>query len=216
MTLRLREDVFIARADGFVVFLDLGRDRYFALNTKLSVQLGSVIEAKGEGADQDLICRLRQAGALAEGEGDGRAFSPVATRPVLHQAQTGGANVATTITAAFCRWRAERELSRKHLSNIVDRRRHARLLGCEQAQTADLVDAASRFVAVRALRGARDACLKEALALLYFLGSRGRSADWVFAVKGAPFAAHCWVQLGDTVLNDSVENVAGYTPIMVV
>ena len=46
-------------------------------------------------------------------------------------------------------------------------------------------------------------------------GTGGGGADWVFAVKGAPFAAHCWIQLGDIVLNDSVENVRAYTPIMV-
>jgi len=31
-----------------------------------------------------------------------------------------------------------------------------------------------------------------------------------------PFAAHCWVQYGDIVFNDRVEEVGGYTPIMVV
>jgi hypothetical protein len=79
----------------------------------------------------------------------------------------------------------------------------------------ELIYAACAFAAARGLRGAREACLKEALALLYYLGRAGCAADWVFAVKGAPFAAHCWVQLGDIVLNDSLENVRAYTPIMV-
>jgi hypothetical protein len=36
----------------------------------------------------------------------------------------------------------------------------------------------------------------------------------VFGVQARPFAAHCWVQKGEVVFNDTVEHVSGYTPIM--
>jgi hypothetical protein len=39
---------------------------------------------------------------------------------------------------------------------------------------------------------------------------------WVFGVQSRPFAAHCWLQLGGVVLNDTVDHVKRYTPIMVV
>jgi hypothetical protein len=35
-------------------------------------------------------------------------------------------------------------------------------------------------------------------------------------VKASPFGAHCWLQEGDLILNDSVERVGAYTPIMIV
>jgi len=57
--LRLRENVFMARADGVLIFLDLAGDRYFALNSELSARLQSAIEANGEGADEDIVRRLR-------------------------------------------------------------------------------------------------------------------------------------------------------------
>jgi hypothetical protein len=38
----------------------------------------------------------------------------------------------------------------------------------------------------------------------------------VFGVREAPFTAHCWVQDGAVVLNDHLENVDLYTPIMTV
>ena len=215
---RLREDVFMARADGLVVFLDLGADRYFALNSAFSARLAPVIEAKGEGADPETIRRLRRAGAAAEDDASGASdFSPTPWSPAIEGALPAHAEVAATASAAFCRWRAERELATHHLADIVRARRLAREQGAaEPPYRTDLMKAASLFVAARALRGGRDACLKEALALLYFLGRGGVRADWVFAVKGAPFAAHCWVQLGDVVLNDTVDNVGAYTPIMVV
>ena len=58
--------------------------------------------------------------------------------------------------------------------------------------------------------------LYDSLALLEYLARYGIYADWVFGVQTRPFAAHCWVQHGDIVFNDTVEHVSGYTPIMVV
>jgi hypothetical protein len=66
------------------------------------------------------------------------------------------------------------------------------------------------------LFSARNACLFDSLALLLFLRRFGVCPDWIFGVRAGPFAAHCWLQSGSVVLNDSVENVRSYTPIMVV
>jgi hypothetical protein len=59
-----------------------------------------------------------------------------------------------------------------------------------------------------------DRCLFESLALLEFLAMHGRHPRWVFAVRARPFAAHCWVQDGPVLLNDTLESVSGFTPIM--
>ena len=47
------------------------------------------------------------------------------------------------------------------------------------------------------------------------LHQRGLDADWVFGVRTWPFLAHCWVQVGDTIVGDSLDRVGGFTPIMV-
>jgi hypothetical protein len=62
----------------------------------------------------------------------------------------------------------------------------------------------------------KDACLFDALALSEFLAGYQLYPRWVFAVQARPFAAHCWLQLGDAVLNDTADHVKRYTPIMVV
>jgi hypothetical protein len=59
-------------------------------------------------------------------------------------------------------------------------------------------------------------CLFHSLTLLLFLRRFGIHPRWVFGVRKAPFGAHCWLQDGEVVLNDSVERVAMFTPIMVV
>jgi hypothetical protein len=59
-------------------------------------------------------------------------------------------------------------------------------------------------------------CLFDSLALFQFLALQGMVVDWVFGVRAEPFEAHCWLQRDDVVLNDAVERVAGFVPILVV
>lgn len=58
-------------------------------------------------------------------------------------------------------------------------------------------------------------CLANSIALLEFLASYGHFPRLVFGVQAHPFSAHCWVQHADVVLNAPLENVLGYTPILV-
>jgi hypothetical protein len=59
-------------------------------------------------------------------------------------------------------------------------------------------------------------CLLRSFLLLRFLQRRGHDALWVFGVRLWPFAAHCWLQVGDVCLDDWPERLAPYTPIHVV
>lgn len=57
-------------------------------------------------------------------------------------------------------------------------------------------------------------CLFRAIMLGAFLRRRGLEATWVIGCQTWPFEAHCWLQVGDTVLDDSADHVAGFTPIL--
>ena len=59
-------------------------------------------------------------------------------------------------------------------------------------------------------------CLLDSIALVRFLARRGLYAQLVFGVTDDPFSAHCWVQAGDLVLNDTVGDVSAHTPIRVI
>jgi hypothetical protein len=58
-------------------------------------------------------------------------------------------------------------------------------------------------------------CRFDSLALIEFLAGYCQFPDWIFGVRSEPFGAHCWVQENDWVLNDSVEYVSQFTPIMI-
>lgn len=57
-------------------------------------------------------------------------------------------------------------------------------------------------------------CLYRAYTLRRFLRSGGLDADWVFGVRTWPFSAHCWLQAGDLLLDDDLDRVGLYTPIL--
>lgn len=59
-------------------------------------------------------------------------------------------------------------------------------------------------------------CLIRSFMLLRRLRRSGHDARWVFGVRTWPFEAHCWLQAGPVVLDDAIERLRGYQPILVV
>ena len=58
-------------------------------------------------------------------------------------------------------------------------------------------------------------CLYDFLALCRFLQRRGIVADLVIGAKLHPFGAHCWLQDGEILLNDSVSVARDFEPVLV-
>jgi hypothetical protein len=63
---------------------------------------------------------------------------------------------------------------------------------------------------------AHDRCLVRALAVKSLCNKSGIKAKLVFGVIANPFAAHCWVQVGEAVLVGGFEQARLFTPILVV
>jgi hypothetical protein len=107
-------------------------------------------------------------------------------------------------------WRFERVIRR-----VAERKAAHQGAGTlDIARARQLVDIFARLRVF--LFSHREKCLHDSLALLEFLARYGIFPGWVFGVRARPFVAHCWIQDGDVVFNDTVEHVAAYTPIMVV
>ncbi len=139
--------------------------------------------------------------------------------PVAGHASRGGYTlsqfcnfaIAATLASASLRWR--------RLENVVDivARRRARRSGAQDIGNLDSLRELVRvFDALRPIFPRPYLCLYDSLALLAFLASYDRFPRWVFGVRMDPFNAHCWVQAGEVVLNETVDEVRSYTPIMVV
>jgi hypothetical protein len=117
-----------------------------------------------------------------------------------------------------CR-RAASDLARNPLHRTVhevkDRRQRGRegRPGFDPVKTRALI---GDFETLRYIFPRKYLCLFDSLALIHFLAAYGQFPTWVFGVDAEPFAAHCWLQEGAILLNDTLPNVSRYTPIMAV
>lgn len=77
------------------------------------------------------------------------------------------------------------------------------------------IDVAAAFHATDLILGKTDRCLPRSLGFLRICFKRGYFPSLVIGVRTNPFTAHAWVQSGDLVLNDGIDQVRVFTPIMV-
>lgn len=206
---KLAPHVSFATASGRTVFLDLCHDRYFMLSYPQSEAFLAWLEAPDPEAG--LVRSLALAGLLVRTDAPAAIAPPMILRP--RRSLSGPAHVpgiATMLNVGRSTLRARGMLRRRGLLATLD------LLRPVSAQTGagEAARHSLTFQSVRHHFPARGTCLPDSLALLDFLQRRGVEASIVFGIIGAPFQAHCWVQLGDEVLNDALDHVAPFTPIL--
>ncbi|WP_271145909.1 lasso peptide biosynthesis B2 protein [Brevundimonas sp. NIBR10] len=102
------------------------------------------------------------------------------------------------------------------LSEILDAARRLRPADRKPDGAITVDRTIGAFETVRPWLPGQGLCLQRAFSLLSCLARRGVPVDWVFGVRTWPFAAHCWLQQGDTVLADDLDRVLGFTPILIV
>ena len=224
MYLKLRDDLSFCESDGQIIFLDLRADRYFRLpadaEARFRRHIGTIplFEQDAVGLEPAGCAALIDRGLLVP------ASHPKPLRPApidladsslaeTHRNRRVGATLALSI---FDQIRARRLLKRPLLFNIQ------RIASCRAASEAAgrvtggdrVMNIAEAYRRSRALISQHDHCLLKSLALAMRLARIGAPATLVFGVRARPFAAHCWVQYDSMVLNDSVEHVHSFTPIL--
>ena len=107
--------------------------------------------------------------------------------------------------------RIRRALRTRPIAGLVARVAGAAVRG--NADTPGAATLARRFAAVRTALPVGRACLPDSLALIAWLGRHGIDSTLVFGVKLDPFAAHCWVQAGDLLLSERLEEIERLTPV---
>ncbi|MDR7193281.1 lasso peptide biosynthesis B2 protein [Luteimonas terrae] len=225
MSLHLRDDLSFCQVDGNLVFLDVRNDRYFRLPA--AAERRFLAYQRGDGTDSDAE-KLIESGLLTTCETSAsrtpaisiaRANQSAIERGQIAQHATLLDRLDTVRTVAL----SQLQLKTRSLSHVlttlkVDRQRRALPISYPQSSGADgkFHDATSAFLAARPYAPIETCCLVDSISLIRFLARRGLFAHLVFAVTGAPFSAHCWAQVGDLVLNETVGNTHAHTPIRVV
>nr|WP_313391206.1 lasso peptide biosynthesis B2 protein [Brevundimonas diminuta] len=116
---------------------------------------------------------------------------------------------ALSFTALWCALAGRRP----EIGDLARRLAHRPAGSPDEVLLARRVDTFRRLMPAMPWTGA---CLFQSWMLLAFLNRGGLDADWVFGVRTWPFAAHCWLQVGDLCLTDAPEALTAYHPILAI
>lgn len=205
--------------DDVPVFLDLRADRYFKGNPATAATLARASRGTSTDEDQTTLERLVAAGVLARSREVRKIHG---TSPFIPpKSVLDGLASNPSIVEVVAVWRQvariRLQLKRNGLQQIVAGFARAKEGGTEPPAAQEKTHhAAARFVAARRLVPLRPNCLSDSLALASWLARRSLFPDLVFGVKLHPFAAHCWLQTRNEVLNDDAESVAAFVPVLAV
>lgn len=227
---RLSQHAFLCVARRYCVVLDARNDRYLAIKTDLMKSLGPWLDGWAgppvtTGADSTIhglasnLCRRE---ILTSSTGLGKPVQPQFIPAGMQAAAAGSRAVSGTelMSHGFNFLRAVAHTRRLFKAGSFET--IARKVTATREQGVYMANPdrdyegylASVFKQCRPFYNRPLVCLFDSVCLLNFLALYGFYPSIVFAVIPEPFQAHCWLQEDEWVLNDSLERVDAYTPIM--
>lgn len=229
----LPRDVFVAFDGPYSVWLNLRQDRYFALERSVTREFATLVqgwprELDSTGAaaprSESALPQMLQSGLLVDLDHEtdvkdatpavaselvGEVCVPVlAPAPRIRPHHVRNLACASISAASALKWRG--------LASAISRMRHRHARAPHRSATTDrLLELITAFAFLRPFfLASRDRCLMSTLALSEFLARYRAHPECVIGVHARPFGAHCWLEHENLVLNDTVERVQRYTPIL--
>ncbi|GEM_PF-246129 len=216
MGYKLRKGVSFCLTDDHLIFLDLKTGRYSTLSQRVAHAFKSAQIGNYTAEIKATLNRLAVAGLIEHGETEG-LLAPTSRTPVSNSVLDAHWCIVTPTSpiVLLAIIKGVFQCKTQNLSAVLGR---LKILRCHLGRTANVTEEteqlALQFVSARAFLPLRDRCLAESTALVACLAHRQIHASIVFGVSGRPFAAHCWVEINGTVLNDSLEHVNSFQPIL--
>lgn len=216
MGLELHPGISFCAVSDILLFLDLPRNRYFRLGPAGDRALTKLLKEDClDEADLVAVEGMIAKGILHRTKDDSRPT------PCLHRPRPRESILVHPVASSAVQFlQAARDMVQVAAALRVRPRALLTKLEARQKSpgtslTEEGVAIASAYRALRMLVGGYDRCLLYSLAMSRSLSRQRIDHDIVFGVRARPFQAHCWVQSGDILLNDRVENVAQFSPIRV-
>lgn len=222
MGFELRKGISFCEVSDRLLFLDIVADRYFCLRPDAEHAFRSLLHGEAlDAASQVNLNGIVQSGVLSEVTGYGiphafrihrqASFSLLDARDArIRPTAVIGAVTAILAARLSLHWRQLHPILRSIDLRRTDWPRSNAVDLDEIQEAATAFETTSRFLR------SHDKCLSRSIALARYLAVRGLPADLVIAVRLRPFAAHAWVQSGQWLVNDRIDTIRSYTPIMAV
>lgn len=206
-----------------VILMDIERNAYVMLPPSLALAFERLRRRDPlDGQDVRSLEVLVQSGIIAQQQTDSavnHCALPIQPKRGFEEQDLLGWSLRDFLHATRALGRVRHALRHHNLAGILAQIREQQP-GSRSASVAnaDLCarEIASAFYRMNALVTRHDQCLLRSLAMIRCLQAGKVEANLIFGVATRPFRAHCWVQHRDLVLNDTLEGIRNYTPILVV
>lgn len=212
-----------------LVFMDTHTDRYFSLPEAASSAFAELREPlPGAGLSPEarsLAARLEKAGVLSQDSRKGRlpieASNVTFNGSLLDQPQDAFAHAnAGDVILFFASVTALLPLNRKHdfLRALLPRLSRWKAKAAPSGeQHPRALEQAQKFWRLAPLFiSSRDACLYRSALLVRYLSLQNIPSQLHIGARTAPFSAHCWVSTNGFVLNEHLETVNEFRPILTI
>ncbi len=217
--MHLREGLYFCIANERVVFLDLFKDRYFCLQSELDRQFQTLLSGQVDGTDRSLCEQaLTDQGLLTLSQPCAPMPTAAVAAPQFSALTSLSAKVLlpSMIEATVFQVMSQRDFKRRPLWEIIADFTTPAQTPAKVRTPQALANCVTAFHRATRIVTTQDQCLRSSIAFVRFAKRQGLSAHLVIGVRMFPFGAHAWAQDGDCVLNDSLDAVRPYTPILVV
>ncbi|HYX46421.1 MAG TPA: lasso peptide biosynthesis B2 protein [Sphingomicrobium sp.] len=215
MQLRLREQLHWCDCGGRTVFLDVRADRYFCLAGPTNEAFLRLARGRIEEGDSARLKGLIDRGLLVDDPDCGMIPAPCTAEPASSDLIASRRRLLPFLGVLVSELRAMWMIRHLAFADLLRTAAAGKAVRppSDPVRCARMIAAAAASVAL--LTGATDRCLVRALAVHWICRRRGLRSSLVFGVRLNPFAAHCWVQVGASVIVGEFEQARLYTPIMV-
>jgi hypothetical protein len=223
MAYQLREHLYACVIGEHAVFLDVEADRYFRLPEPLERAFVAHTAGPGDEPPPALLAHRILVSAGSRDDRPCRGHVDAPSRSALEMPdRAAGSGIGAIPEALALLWSCRRALRTDRFQRVLERTARERDQRCDASPRLPdpkheqaLLRATRAFLRARPYLPIAPCCLPDSLALTRFLLRRGLHARIVFGVTCEPFSAHCWVQVGDIALNETVGYARMHTVIRV-
>lgn len=217
MALRINDDIFACESGGQAILLDLQRDRFFLASKRLRDELRQMLEGKSAEDDPTSLNALAPSRMPPGSCGLRISTVPIVAPSTDIFTDRAESSPALLIDAIREQVVMAHALKTRPLWRVVDRIRARKTHPPQHAKDRHSLERrAAAFLGSAKLFGSDQKCLRRSLALANSAAKYGHDVTLYLGVSVRPFSAHCWVQHGDIVLNDSIDEVLQFTPILAI
>jgi hypothetical protein len=218
----LSKGISFCRTSDRLVFLDVPRDRYFCLNSEAEGSFTKLIGHEPLNANDEVrLTRLQSDGVIVPQPDERTPQACLA--PLTPQTSMLDQMPLTVTTGDVARALGDVATAIVGLRLLRLNRALGRVRRFKERSTLSAPGAsesaqrmARAFHLTELMVPPHDRCLPRSIAVAHRFARLGIPADLVVGVKLRPFGAHCWVQVAEQVVNDSIDQVRNFTPILVI